>query len=290
MGVYKKITAAIIALMLLNTQSFAMISASYTISTSGIAARNGTVSSSSYGGSAGAGIGAVGRTSSASYSGISGPYGAVLLATGTTPPVISDFKIDSMTIVDGDLIKGDATLTATVTDNLGVDTVKSSVEVDGVFTAFSALTSPSTYEAAMGALSYKLNISSSGDHTVKIIAVDTNNNATSFLRSVKTNSGDLIALAVCFYPNPFNPNSAAGAIAYQLNKDSDVSIYIFNAIGQLIYRSNCMSGASGGHVGYNEVAWDGKDDFGAIVGNDIYFVRVVSGGKVIGRTKIAVIK
>ncbi|MFA5103749.1 MAG: hypothetical protein WC527_01015 [Candidatus Margulisiibacteriota bacterium] len=290
MKLKKQTAAIIISVLMLNAQCFAMTSASYSISTSGVGAANGNLSSSSYSGCGGAGSGAVGTTSSTNYSGISGPYGAVFLATGTTPPVVSDLKIDSMAIIDGDLIKGDGTLTATVTDNIGVDTSKSSVEVDGVFTNFSALTSPSTYEAATGALSYKLNISSSGDHTVKIHAVDTNNNATTVSRSVKTNSGDLAAVAVRFYPNPFNPNSAAGVIAYQLNKDSDVSIYIFNAIGQLIYRSNCSSGTAGGHIGYNEVAWDGKDDFGAIVGNDIYFVRIISAGKVIGKTKIAVIK
>ena len=264
--------------------------ASYTTSTHGVGAGSGSVSSSSYSGPAGAGVGAVGRTSSSSYSGISGPYGAIFLATDTTPPVVSSFKIDSITIIDGDLIKRDGTLTATVTDNIGVDTSKSSVEVDGAFTKFSALTSPSSYDAATGALSYNISISTSGDHTIKIHAFDTNNNATVVSRSVKTNSGDLAAIAVRFYPNPFNPNSASGVIAYQLNKDSDVSVYIFNAIGQLIYRANFLSGATGGHVGYNEVPWDGKDDFGSIVGNDIYFVRVVSGGKVIGKTKIAVIK
>jgi hypothetical protein len=267
-----------------------MNSANYGISTSGVGAASGSLSSASYSGSGGAGLGAVGRTSSTSYSGVSGSGGTGFLAADAAPPVISDLKIDSSGIVNGDLIKSDGTLTALVTDNIGIDTSKSSVEVDGIFTAFSSLASPSTYNAATGALSFKLAISSSGNHVIEINAVDTSNNVTAVSRSVKTDSGDLAASAVMFYPNPFNPNNAAGVIAYQLNKDSDVSVYIFNAIGRIIYKKNYLSGTTGGETGYNEVGWDGKDASGAVVGNDLYFVRLVSGGKVIGKTKIAVIK
>ena len=93
------------------------------------------------------------------------------------------------------------------------------------------------------------------------------------------------------YPNPFNP--AVGEeteIEYQLTRDADVTIYIFNTIGQLIKKIDCASGATGGTAGYNKVAWNGYSDFAEIVGNDVYLVRVVSGGSVIGKNKIAVLK
>lgn len=286
----KKTLSVLILIIFLSSNAGATSSASYSIPAHGIAASAGSLSSSSYSGSGGAGAGPVGSTSSVSYSGVSGASGSVFLAADTTAPSVTLLKIDSKDIVDGDLINSDGTLTATLTDNTGVDTTLSSVEVDGTFKLLSSLSSPSSYDAVTGALTYKLSISTSGDHAVKIHAVDVNNNATVLSRSVKTSSGDLAATAVRFYPNPFNPNNAAGVIAYQLNKDSEVSTFIFNAAGQLIYRSTCLSGAAGGQVGYNQVTWDGRDDFGAVVGNDIYFVRVVSGGKVIGKAKIAVIK
>ncbi len=279
-----------VLMMSLASNAGAMSSASYSISASGVAATSGSGSSSSYSSSASAGGGAVGTSSSLSYSGLSGSGGSISLSTDTTPPVIADLKIDSSSVINGDQIKNNGTLTATVTDNIGIDTAKSSVEVDGAFTTFASLASPSGYNVTTGALTFILNIASNGDHTVAVHAVDTNNNVTIVSRSTKVNTGDLGATLVRFYPNPFNPNSAAGVIAYQLNKDADVSVYIFDAVGQVIYKNNYLSGAMGGATGYNEVAWNGKDASGSIVGNDIYFVRLVSNGKVIGKTKIAVIK
>jgi len=268
----------------------ASLSGNYNLPVSIIGAGGGSNSSTNFTGTGIAGGPPGGKTTSPNYINIGGGAGSILIAADAGKPVILNFKIDGKTIVNGDYIKKDGTLTATVTDETGIDTNLSSVEVGGDFTTFRSLTGASTYDASTGGLTFKLNIATDGDHIISIHAVDVSGNSRTVSRTVKVDTSELKAVSVFMYPNPFNPNTGAGVIAYQLNKEAETSVYIFNAIGQLIYRRNYIAGSSGAQVGYNEVPWDGRSDFGEIVGNDVYFLRVVSGGKPVGRTKIAVIK
>ncbi len=279
-----------VLLFLLPAVAFAASSTNYSSPMSIVGAGGGNSSSSNYSGTSAVGASAVGKSVSANYIGISGGLGFSIYSGDTTPPVISNTQMDGKSLVSHDYIKKDGTLTATVTDETAIDIAASSVEVDGVAVTFANLTGSSSYNAATGALSYKLNITADGDHSISIRAVDTSGNTTIISQSLKVDTGDLKATSVYMYPNPFNPNHGAGVIAYQLSKDGDTSIYIFNMIGRLVYKRSFASGQAGAQAGYNEVSWDGKSDFGETLGNDIYFLRIVSGGKPIGRTKIAVIK
>ncbi|MFA4967456.1 MAG: T9SS type A sorting domain-containing protein [Candidatus Margulisiibacteriota bacterium] len=110
--------------------------------------------------------------------------------------------------------------------------------------------------------------------------------------SFKVQGRDLkVSGAVLCYKNPFNPSVGESTnITYTLSNNADISIYIYNIIGQLIKKINRSSGTAGGSAGYNEVPWTGRSDFNEIVGNDVYFVKVVSGGNVLGKCKLAVLK
>jgi hypothetical protein len=69
------------------------------------------------------------------------------------------------------------------------------------------------------------------------------------------------------YPNPFNPSTT---IAYQLAKDSEVSLTVYNLAGQEI-RTLVNKRQS---AGPQQVVWDGKDLHGNQVASGIYLYRL----------------
>ena len=74
------------------------------------------------------------------------------------------------------------------------------------------------------------------------------------------------------YPNPFNPETW---IPYQLSKDSQVSISIYNTTGQLV-RTLSLGHQSAGF--YNSRAraayWDGRNALGERVASGVYFYKL----------------
>ena len=72
------------------------------------------------------------------------------------------------------------------------------------------------------------------------------------------------------YPNPFNPSTT---ISYDLPVDADVSIVIYDAIGQEIRQLVSEYRAAGR---YN-VRWDSKDHLGRSVGSGVYIAKIKAG-------------
>ena len=83
---------------------------------------------------------------------------------------------------------------------------------------------------------------------------------------------------VLILPNPFDPAMGPARIAYTLNADSDVVLYIFDTSGRVILKKTYSSAAAGGSAGYNEVAWNGKDQFNNDLSNDVYLIRIIGPG------------
>jgi len=69
------------------------------------------------------------------------------------------------------------------------------------------------------------------------------------------------------YPNPFNPVTT---IKYQLPKTSEVSISVYNIVGQKVKTIVNREQPSG----YYSVKWDGTNDFGQKVASSIYLYRI----------------
>ncbi|NOQ96989.1 MAG: T9SS type A sorting domain-containing protein [Calditrichae bacterium] len=73
------------------------------------------------------------------------------------------------------------------------------------------------------------------------------------------------------YPNPFNPSTT---IRYALPFISEVSLEIYNVLGQrvrVLVSDNKVPG-------YYETRWDGRNDFGSAVASGIYVYRMVARG------------
>ena len=74
------------------------------------------------------------------------------------------------------------------------------------------------------------------------------------------------------YPNPFNPTTE---IRFSLPDAAEVTVEVYNPIGQLI--RTLFSGRK--EAGYHSVIWDGTDKYGADAASGIYLYRIATGAE-----------
>ena len=72
------------------------------------------------------------------------------------------------------------------------------------------------------------------------------------------------------YPNPFNPTTV---IRYALPRTSDVSLVVYNLLGQEVIRWSRRSAPAGYYV----QRWNGTNNVGRPVTTGIYFYRILAG-------------
>ncbi|MBL7995253.1 T9SS type A sorting domain-containing protein [bacterium] len=96
--------------------------------------------------------------------------------------------------------------------------------------------------------------------------------------SVKSNTSRIPNRVYLYpnYPNPFNPVTS---IKYDLDRESYVSLKIYNLLGQEV--RNLYQGTS--PAGVYEVMWDGKDKLGRQLSSGIYVCRIQANGAVQSR-------
>ena len=73
------------------------------------------------------------------------------------------------------------------------------------------------------------------------------------------------------FPNPFNPETTIG---YELAESADVTLQIYNVVGQVV---RTLIAAEPQSVGRYQVRWDGIDDRGTPVSSGIYFYQISAG-------------
>jgi hypothetical protein len=77
------------------------------------------------------------------------------------------------------------------------------------------------------------------------------------------------------YPNPFNPETW---IPYQVAKDADVMVRIFDTRGQLIKTIALGYKEAGFYISRDKAAyWDGRNQFGEQVSSGVYFYNLHAG-------------
>jgi hypothetical protein len=72
------------------------------------------------------------------------------------------------------------------------------------------------------------------------------------------------------YPNPFNPMTT---IEYSLPEQSQVTLEVFNILGQRV--KTLVNAVE--PIGRHRIVWDGKDAQGKDVASGIYFYRLEAG-------------
>lgn len=95
------------------------------------------------------------------------------------------------------------------------------------------------------------------------------------VESITAIAGDRPAVSNRFilhqsYPNPFNPTTT---IAYQVPRQSEVRIEIYNSLGQKVRTLLNARKESGEY----KTVWDGRNDSGVQVGSGVYLYRMIAG-------------
>lgn len=89
------------------------------------------------------------------------------------------------------------------------------------------------------------------------------------------------------YPDPFNPETW---IPYELAKDTDVGITIYDSHGHLVRQIDVGHKVKGQYiVKAKAVYWDGKDDNGQAVASGLYFYTL-NAGQVSDTRRLVVVK
>lgn len=90
-----------------------------------------------------------------------------------------------------------------------------------------------------------------------------------------TDSGAPADLGAVNHPNPFNPSTT---ISFQLPAASQVSVSVYNMLGQEVARlvDNQAYGA-----GPHEIIWDGRTEGGEAAASGVYFYKITAGSDVV---------
>ncbi len=97
------------------------------------------------------------------------------------------------------------------------------------------------------------------------------------ITAVSTEEKPSLARLLRNYPNPFNPVTK---IQFVVNRDSQVSLRVFDVQGRAVRTLLNSYLAAGSRV----VGWDGRDDAGRSLASGTYFLRLQGGGTFLTRT------
>ena len=91
------------------------------------------------------------------------------------------------------------------------------------------------------------------------------------------------------HPSPFSVvRDDDMVIQYSLSEDANIDIIIFGVSGEIIKKMSFFSGQIGGLGALNQIRWDGKRDFGSLIGNGVYLGVITCPDKhqVLGKFKL----
>ncbi len=90
------------------------------------------------------------------------------------------------------------------------------------------------------------------------------------------------------YPNPSHwPQGAT--LGYNLNKDADIDIHIFDMTGTQVAIANRTATNEGGKSGYNRLRIDPSTLYGYELSSGVYFYFISHQGRLLGKGKMAVV-
>ena len=86
------------------------------------------------------------------------------------------------------------------------------------------------------------------------------------------------------FPNPFNPDTT---IKYELAESADVTLQIYNVLGQVV---RTLVASESQPPGRYQIRWNGMDDRGVSVSSGVYFYKISAEGKFHNVRKLMLLK
>lgn len=196
-------------------------------------------------------------------------------------PEISLF-MNNEQFVFGGLTDATPSLYALISDSNGVNTVGNGIGHDIVAILDedqdNSIVLNEYYESDVnsyqsGKLNYPFSEIEKGRHTLTLKVWDVYNNSNeSRTEFVVAESSEMALEHVLNYPNPFTTYTE---FHFEHNRPSEplqVQIQVFTVSGKLVKTIQKGINSSGYRV--NDITWDGKDDFGDVIGKGVYVYRV----------------
>lgn len=193
----------------------------------------------------------------------------------------AELFVNDIQFAFGGLSNEDPTIIGLVSDDNGINTVGTGIghELTLTLDDEEPIIVNEYYEAGLddyqsGTISYPFRDLEEGRHSVTLKVWDVaNNSATAYTEFVVANSAELALDHVLNYPNPFS-NSTTFWLTHNRPGDVlDVTVQVFTVSGKMvktIKTSQVSQGAT-----FNEITWDGRDDFGNKIGKGVYVYRVM---------------
>lgn len=125
-----------------------------------------------------------------------------------------------------------------------------------------------------GNINYRLKSLPQGNNKIKLRAWDVYNNMSeSTIDFIVANSADVALQHVLNYPNPFTTHTTFHFDHNKAGLPIVVSIQVFTISGKLVKTLRTETVNSTGH--FEEISWDGKDDYGDFIGKGVYVYKVI---------------
>jgi hypothetical protein len=124
-----------------------------------------------------------------------------------------------------------------------------------------------------GEVRYPMKDLPQGKNVIKAKAFDIYNNVSEgMLEFVVANSEEVALQHVLNYPNPFTTNTTFHFDHNKAGESITVQVQVFTISGKLIKTLQLDVLANGNH--FDQISWDGKDDFGDHIGKGAYIYKV----------------
>jgi hypothetical protein len=206
-------------------------------------------------------------------------YGSAIPSSDNTGPVVA-FHEAGRKLTDGDWVDQEFTLTGKVSDPSGINFLNSKQDSRGFYLYINSdllnrfdlrdyfIYDRNSYTA--GEFNVRLTLPKRSD-TITVNVADNNYNKTVQRVVLNAELDDQVRIEnLLVYPNPVKDERGLW-LTFELTGTGVVEARVFTVAGRLL---KTIAGVPV-HAGYNQLSWDGRDEYGDRLANGVYLVRVV---------------